>query len=362
MEGIMDTNQPENTANDPEKINVPGIEEQTDKIDPSNVTPIRTDTLEERKKAAKVRGIEQCFDSLTPGDKISITRLRPLWCQGWLDTITVEFDDSGRPEIDLHAFKESYGGDKLLLRFLNSRGDFVTSKTVDFAGTPPRDHGEDIENPVVKQRRELLELEAKNKASDNNRTTEKFFEKMLEMQQSNTTQLLQVYKRENNDSGPLSQMEKLFTLMEMFDRFRGPQQQQQGGSDDITQMLGSLMGALGQQQQQPQQPARQLPQQPRHNVQQIRMPGVGQPVTQTAPPPTPPPPQREPEPEPVPNDGDDSDMDEEDIVDELLSMDDEELSSTVADLFNALGEERAMKIYAAFAAKTSDSGGEDTPQ
>lgn len=321
------------------------------------------------RRAQLQRSIDEVFNTLTPGMKVSVNRLKPKWAAGWVDTFDIEFDEYDQPVIDLGEIKEAYGGEKLFLRFLDSKGRYVSAATVDFRGVPPRDNGIEVEHPRLKEQRQMLELEQRQKmqqqATAQTNGNELLLKLLLDMQERSTSQMFKVLEQKNSSSKPFGQIEELLTALDRLDGFRQhPQQSQQNDPGEIGGMISGLVSMLGQSANQKQEP----PRRPQPSQQRIppRMPTAGlhqnvvpfQQVPQQAPPKAAPietkhdistPVKNEaPSPESLEQDTDEPGENDLDIVDELAGMDDEELAETVAELLGQIGEERMAKIMTHF--------------
>lgn len=328
----------------------------------------------EKKKAHYKSSIENAFEALIPGMQISVNRTRPSWCSGWLDTIPVEFDENGAPNIDLQTIKETFGGENLQLRFLDQNGQFLYAKTVHFRGIPPKEDGFPMEAPAVKQRRELMELERKNREEKEVATSDKLFKMMLDRQEKNYTEMVKMLTATSKQAAdPFAGMTAMMSLMEKFDRFRGGNGMTQQ-PDDIGNMLGSVLQMFGnmQQQQQKQPAAPQLsgslfpqpaagivppavrPQAPPPQAQPPQQRTVIQPPDASPPPQAPPQAAAPQRPVAVPEDALD-DFEEVDLVDEICGMEDTDIAETVADLMDRLGDERGQRVFQYFVQMTNQA-------
>lgn len=306
------------------------------------------------------RSIEEAFQALMPGMKISVTRLKPKFAAGWVDTFDVEFDEFNNPVIDLGEIKEAYGGEKLMLRFLDSHGRYLWANTVDFRGVPPRDNGVEIENPRIREKRELMELERKKDAQNQVQNNDALLKTVMQMQEKNHEAVIRAMQGSIKESKPFGQLDDMLAALGKLEMLRGNQQAPGNGNGDISGMLSGLVSMLASGQlnvSQPQQQQRQSQPQPQRPPVRMPMAGVPQNVVpfNTAQKPE----QRMPETkasEPPPNEmaadavenENDENSDDLDIVDELAGMEDSELAETVAELLGTIGEERTAKIFAHF--------------
>lgn len=225
-----------------------------------------------RKNRVKLkRSVEDCLRGLVPGMKISITRLRPTWCSGWLDTIPIDVDDEGETVIDMHYLRESWGGHTLNLRFLDENGKFVFSKTVDFRNEEPKNNGIVIEHPEIKHARQLQEIEFKKQTSSNNSNGTDFLQLIMAQwqasQSENQKMMRESMKRDNpTPQNQLSQMMEMFGMMNQMKQFSEPDDK---GGDDVSSMIGGVLNLLQKNQHQQQQPERQ-------RQQRYAAPGLGE--------------------------------------------------------------------------------------
>jgi hypothetical protein len=344
--------------------------------------PDRTDPEWEAKKAKYKESIEAAFDALVPGMQISVNRTRPGWAAGWLDTIPVEFDENDRPMVDLQTIKDTFGGENLQLKFLTPNGQFLYAKTVHFRGIPPKENGLELENPQLRARRELMELEERNRIREDTKSTERLFKLMLERQDSSHKDMLHLIANANKQStDPFNGMTNMFTLMEQFDRMRNHGGSGLGGdSNSLTDMLAGVMQMFGNMKNSAPQPHPQVPQY-RLNPPSQRPMSPPSPRQQQQPPP-PPQPMEQPfippaaqaaaapphppaaRPVAVPADAMD-DFEEIDLVDEIVAMGDEDIADTVADLMDRLGDERGqrvLQIYLSGGSEQDTDGIEKTEQ
>lgn len=300
------------------------------------------------------RSIEEAFDALVPGMKISVTRLKPKWAAGWVDTFDVEFDEDNNPVIDLGEIKEAYGGEKLMLRFLNSRGRYLWANTIDFKAVPPRDNGVEIENPRIKELKERIALERAQQAQKTTNDNQDLLRLVMAMQEKSHEQIISAMKSNLKESKPLGQLDEMIAAMDKIEALRGKQAPAPHGGD-ISGMLSGLMAMLGSGQFSLPAPSAAPPKPQRTTPPQkpVRMPPTGiiqnvVPLQKTAA--AQPPEPVEPISEADHEDGDDSEDDSEDLtlVEEMETMDDSEIAETVAELLGRIGEERAAKIFEHF--------------
>jgi len=220
-----------------------------------------------QQKMALLRTVEECLAGLQPTHQLAITRLQPRWCARWIETIPIEMDDNGEHGIDLEFLRDTYGGDKLCLRFLDDRGKFMFQKTVNFKGIPPRENGIALEDPEIKKikhekelermkhwemetkgnsemMRILIEMMRATNTTPKNDLSEKLFDYI---QQANTEKMnLLLAKQEKDNPDPLQQMNNMFALMNTFKENMGIQDQQNEEPDDMNKMIHGFMDLMKQ--------------------------------------------------------------------------------------------------------------------
>jgi hypothetical protein len=110
------------------------IDNQDHEIDLRTAPEIETDR--------KVESLEVELAQLQPGVQVIIERLRPAWCKGQLEKITV-----GDEGLDLDYLIRMWGGHLLSIKIVGSRGRIKGSHTVELYSWPPRRNGKILRAP-----------------------------------------------------------------------------------------------------------------------------------------------------------------------------------------------------------------------
>jgi hypothetical protein len=235
-------------------------QEFEEQIDPESRSPeeVHFQIEEVRKNKEKLkRNVEDCLKGLVPGMKISISRLRPTWCSGWLDTIPIDVDDEGQTVIDMHYLREEWGGHTLNLRFLDINGKFVFSKTVDFRNEDPKKNGIVVVHPEVKHARQMQEIESQKQASSNSSNEIDYVKLLMDQMRQSQAESQKIMRESMKRDNPtpqtqLSQMMEMFAMVNQMKQFGEPDDK---GGDDVSSMIGGVLNLL--QKKQEQQPAQQ---------------------------------------------------------------------------------------------------------
>lgn len=107
---------------------------------------------EDERDADERESVEQLLSGLGSGYQVSLSRIKPSWCKGWLETIEA---DTSTP-VDMAYIADNWGGDVIRVRVLNPRGEYSGGRDVTIA-KPPREHGRPLKHPEDRR----LELEAR---------------------------------------------------------------------------------------------------------------------------------------------------------------------------------------------------------
>lgn len=94
----------------------------------------------------KVEALELELAQLQPGVQVIIERLRPGWCKGQLEKVTV-----GDEGLDLDYLIRTWGGHLLSIKIVGSRGQIRGSHTVELYSWPPRRNGKLLRAPNFEQ-------------------------------------------------------------------------------------------------------------------------------------------------------------------------------------------------------------------
>lgn len=94
------------------------------------------------------RTVEQLLSDVGAGWSVSLTRIRPSWCKGWLETIDASPDE----KLDMEYIADTWGGETIRIRLLDTRGRYKGGKDFHVA-REPRVHGRPLEHPDDKRAR-----------------------------------------------------------------------------------------------------------------------------------------------------------------------------------------------------------------
>ena len=81
--------------------------------------------------------VERLLSSLEPGWKVSVWRIMPTWCKGYLETLSAQPDQ----DMDLEYLASEWGGEVLHLKIRDNHGRFRGGSDIDFRSYPPKFHG-----------------------------------------------------------------------------------------------------------------------------------------------------------------------------------------------------------------------------
>jgi len=174
------------------------------------------------------RTVEQLLQDLGAGWSISLSRIRPSWCKGWLETI----DTTPGEKLDMDYIADTWGGETIRLRILDNRGMYKAGKDVHVAREPMR-HGRPLEHPDDKRARVAREEKQLEKR-----------EREEELARLNATQ-------PNQDNGSVM---KLFvdilkdsnsTSAQFYDRMADIQKRDPMGIEDIIKFANGIKDLQG---------------------------------------------------------------------------------------------------------------------
>lgn len=94
----------------------------------------RTDS--EREYDRQIERLDSFFSAIQPGVTLLVERLKPTWCSGLLEEITVSDE-----LIDLSYFIDNWGGELLLIKVRGKRGQLQGSYKVPLHSYPPLRYG-----------------------------------------------------------------------------------------------------------------------------------------------------------------------------------------------------------------------------
>jgi len=173
---------------------------------------IRKEQLED------LEDIDNLLAEIPEGHKVAVTRVKPNWCEGHLDTFLVYKNDNGQSNLNANELKRRFGGETLMLRFLNEHGKFLKQRTFTFAGEAPRNNGKRLESPEEKEERKEREKEEK----ENQKMAAQSNDKIIEL----LAQLALPQRNQSNSSEP-GIMAVLFESMQESQRQAAAAQQAQ---------------------------------------------------------------------------------------------------------------------------------------
>jgi len=143
-----------------------------------------------KEQIADLEDIDNLLAEIPEGHKVAVTRVKPNWCEGHLDTFLVYKNDNGQSNLNANELKRRFGGETLMLRFLNEHGKFLKQRTFTFAGEPPRVNGKRLESPEEKEERKEREKEEKEQQKMAAQSNDKIIELLakLALPQQNQSQ------------------------------------------------------------------------------------------------------------------------------------------------------------------------------
>jgi hypothetical protein len=158
--------------------------------------------------------MEQIFQALPDGYKVSVYRERPSYCDGYQGTEYVSKDCP----LDLESLRSRYGGRQLRLRVLNHQGQFVTERTIKFPD-PPRMEGMIIPHPDEGgQKQDSMQTQLLFKLLENNeraalRTQEILLSRMDAIEQAAMAKNAPAPAREPEPKSPLDQLKETISAI-----------------------------------------------------------------------------------------------------------------------------------------------------
>ncbi len=93
-------------------------------------------------KDQKKLDLDTLLAELGGGIRLTVHRLEPLWCDGYLGTIEVDEDDT----ISMENLRELFGGRKLKCKVIDDKGNIVAVRTAKFPDAPRKD-GIELKQP-----------------------------------------------------------------------------------------------------------------------------------------------------------------------------------------------------------------------
>lgn len=211
----------------------------------------------ERQYDEQIERLDQFFASVQPGVTLLIERLKPSWCSGLLEEITV-----GDEAIDLQYFIETWGGHLLSVKVRGKGGRLAGSYKVPLHSYPPLRWGERIwPNDRGERFREKDEQQPQqspvvvNPPAPSHSFKEilsalpallpialKYFEGQEQRRREDMAMMLEMSRRSNGGGGgmDLSQLGTVFTqLHDVFGKMGGG-----GGGGELEQFLPQALDVL----------------------------------------------------------------------------------------------------------------------
>lgn len=111
-----------------------------EKIERNNEIDVRTEP--ERAADRKIETLEMELANLQPGVQVILERLRPSWCKGQLEKITI-----GDEGLDLDYLIRTWGGHLLSVKIVGTGGRIKGSHTVELYTFEPRRYGKTLRQP-----------------------------------------------------------------------------------------------------------------------------------------------------------------------------------------------------------------------
>jgi hypothetical protein len=109
--------------------------------------PIDNRLESEKQRDAEIERLDSFFAALQPGVSLLIERLKPSWCAGLLEEITIQKDE----EIGLDYFIETWGGEVLSVKIRGAGGKLTGSYKIPLASYPPLLLGEPLKRSSKKE-------------------------------------------------------------------------------------------------------------------------------------------------------------------------------------------------------------------
>jgi len=112
------------------------------KQEPTISEPARERSIEDAEE--KLSRLEAMLKEIGAGWQVSIYRLQPSWCKGFLETIDMSDDEE---PIDLDYIVKQWGGEKIKVRIKDPRKVYRGSVDIPLHSYPPRLYGEELVHP-----------------------------------------------------------------------------------------------------------------------------------------------------------------------------------------------------------------------
>ena len=124
-----------------------------------------SDEHENGKKTRKISGdemrdaqnnitIERLLSETGRNWKVAISRVKPKWCAGWLETVAIDTDTP----ISMDYIKEEWGGEYFRIRILDEKGVYQGATNISIAEVPKK-YGQRIKSPTeIEEEREAKRM------------------------------------------------------------------------------------------------------------------------------------------------------------------------------------------------------------
>jgi len=278
--------------------------------------------------------VREKFDGALPSDlQCTVHRVFPLWCDGYQSTIPV--DDN----LSLETIKQSFGGGRYTLKFLDPGGKYVCQRKIHIGGKPKVD-GETVDQSHMIERERLQTL-AKSGNQQEDKTLGLVVQMMTQQQAQNMELLKTIMKGQNNApalapapaTNPLEQMQQYFML---FKEMQGLSGNTENDSDGMTEIIGKIVDVMGKRKEEDQPEKPPLFGQKYLETAVIDAPQNSQTVTASN------------SPDITQSQENPDEIEEEDLLLYLQDMDAEETAELMANVFNKADEHKKTKLMEIF--------------
>jgi hypothetical protein len=201
-------------------------------------------------KDEKSVDLEQLLAELGGGIRMTIHRLEPLWCDGYLGTLEVSDDDA----ISLDNLRELFGGRKLKCKILDDKGKIIAVRTAKFPD-PPREDGRVLKQPDSNKEDEsggggnsllALFMKSQEAMSKTQAQHQKAISDMSQKQNETIQNILMDRIKENSDhgsngSGSKTPQESLKEAAELVEFLEGLRSRIKGDEETANPVTSDLM-------------------------------------------------------------------------------------------------------------------------
>jgi hypothetical protein len=278
--------------------------------------------------------VREKFDGSLPADlQCAVHRIFPLWCDGYQSTIPV--DDN----LSLETIKQSFGGGRYTLKFLDPGGKYVCQRKVHIGGKPKID-GETVDQARVIERERLQEL-AKSPVQQEDKTLGLIVQMMTQQNSHNLELLKTIMKGQNNApapaaapvQNPLEQMQQYFML---FKEMQGLSGNTDSDSDGMTEIIGKIVDIMGKKKSEEETEKVPLFGQKYLETAAVNTPQTGQVTVETT------------SHDSNQSQADSNEIEEEDLLVYLQDMEAEETAELMANVFNNADDQKKTKLMEIF--------------